>query len=109
MRRSILAVVAAAMLSAAPGAFAAPTCQRLDGLTARCGTPGAMPVGWVPSAQQALAWRLSRPPEDLTLEVVGTIGLLGALAALIALMPNFDGWKPGDWDRQEDDSQRPLR
>jgi hypothetical protein len=109
MRRQVLAVVVAATLGALTAAHAAPTCQRMDGLTARCGTAGAMPVGWTPSARQALEWRRSQPPEDLTFEVVGASGLMGALVVLIALMPRFDGWKDGDWDEQEDDSKRPLR
>jgi hypothetical protein len=109
MRRAILPVVLAVTLGAGSAAIAAPTCQRLDGLTARCGTPGAMPVGWTPSAQQALEWRLSRPREDQTFQVVGAVGLLGALVTLIALMPRFDGWKAGDWDDQQDDSKGPMR
>jgi hypothetical protein len=109
MRRLILAGVAVALFGAASAAIAAPTCQRLDGLTARCGTAGAMPVGWTPSAQQVLEQQAARPPQDQTSEVLGAAGLLGAMAALIALMPKFDGWKAGDWGEQEDDSQPPLR
>ena len=49
MRRFLLALIAVvALFSAfsAPAAIAAPTCQDVHGGTIRCGTPGAMPVGW---------------------------------------------------------------
>jgi hypothetical protein len=105
MRRLGFVLAAMLLLATAQGASAAPTCQRLDGLTARCGTPGAMPVAWRPSPQQLLAQRLSRPPADEGLEILGSICLLGALAALIALMPPFDGWEPGDWDEQEGENR----
>jgi hypothetical protein len=36
----------------------------------------------------------------------GLACFLGGLFALIALMPSFDGWREGDWDRQEDDPER---
>jgi len=103
MRNWLPALAAIATLGLAQAAHAAPTCQRTDGLTARCGTPGAMPVGWRPSPEQLSARRLSQPPEDVTFEIVGSVCLLGALATLIALMPKFDGWRDGDWDEQEGD------
>jgi len=34
-------------------------------------------------------------------ELFGAICLIVGLFALIALMPEFDGWRDGDWDRQE--------
>jgi len=106
MRLWFVIAATVASLSVAQAAQAAPTCQRVDGLTARCGTPGAMPVGWRPSPEQLMQRRLSRPPEDLSFEVIGSFCLLGALATLIALMPNFDGWTDGDWDDQEGDRRR---
>lgn len=109
MRCVVFAFAAMLCLAAAPGASAAPTCQRLDGLTARCGTPGAMPVGWRPSPRQLLDQSLARPPQDEGFEVLGAVCLLGALAALIALMPQFDGWAPGDWDEQEGEDRRRRR
>ena len=100
--------VAAAMLClwAAAPALAVPTCLNLDGAAVRCRTPGAMPVGWRPSAAQQLAWRQSQPPSTNGFEVFGAIALVGALATLIAAMPQFDGWSPGDWDEQEGDNRR---
>ena len=35
--------------------------------------------------------------------VVSAIAFIGALMTLIALMPDFQGRKGADWDRQEDD------
>jgi hypothetical protein len=112
--RSVFAAVAAlvlgvGVLAAGSNAVGAPTCQRLDGLTARCGTPGAMPVAWRPTPRQLLDMRLARPPQDVGFEVLGSICLLGALATLIASMPEFDGWEPGDWDEQEGEPPRGRR
>jgi hypothetical protein len=91
MRLSIVALVAAAALSAAGVAHAAPTCVDESNLVRRCGTPGAMPVGWTPpdaaSAPQPA-------PEDPS-TVFSLICIVGGLFALIALMPDFDGdWGP---------------
>ena len=54
MRRSLLALIAVAILFSAPAAMAAPTCQDVNGGTIRCGTPGAMPVGWTLPFEQRL-------------------------------------------------------
>jgi hypothetical protein len=99
MRPSILAIAAAAVLLAAPAARAAPTCQDRNGETMRCGTPGAMPVGWTPPPRD----RQSGPAPPTAEVLLGLIYGVGGLFALIALMPPFDGWSPGDWDRQEGD------
>jgi hypothetical protein len=32
-------------------------------------------------------------------QLFAALCLIGALFALIALMPDFDGWRDGDWDR----------
>jgi hypothetical protein len=37
--------------------------------------------------------------------VVGLVGAIGGLFALLALLPNFDGSRPGAWDRQEGDAE----
>jgi hypothetical protein len=45
-----------ALLLAASAAQAAPTCQDRHGGTVRCGTSGAMPVGWtLPVGEPATA------------------------------------------------------
>jgi hypothetical protein len=36
-------------------------------------------------------------------EILAVVCLVGGLFALIALMPDFQGGKSVDWDRQEDD------
>ena len=102
MRPSILVFAVATTLAAAPATLAAPTCQDINGDTLKCGAPGAMPVGWVAPSR-----RLDRPASEpptprMTFSLVI---LVGALFALLALMPEFDGWKPGDWDRQEGDDE----
>jgi len=33
--------------------------------------------------------------------------LIGALFALIALMPDFDGWRDGEWKQPDGEGQRP--
>jgi hypothetical protein len=92
------ALVVAGALMLATGAMAAPTCQAADGHTLRCGTPGAMPVGWsVPDDFRA---------EDPDIEVSELLGLalvIGGLFALIARMPDFEGPRGADWDAQEED------
>lgn len=106
MRRVVVVFAAALAGVLATAASAAPTCERLDGLTARCGTSGAMPVGWQPTPQQLLEMRAPRPPQEVALDVIGSVCLLGALATLIASMPQFDGWEADDWDEQEGDPPR---
>lgn len=98
-RASPLAFLAAAMLLTAPAALAAPTCQDRDGLTIRCGTQGAMPVGWTLPFEER---KVTLPAPSIA-QVVKLIGALGLLFALIALLPEFDGTRSGDWDEQEGD------
>jgi hypothetical protein len=100
VRASILAIAAAATLLTTPAAFAAPTCQDRNGDTIRCGTPGAMPVGWTLSPQARLL-RGTKPSGPTPGALLAMISIVGGLFALIALMPDFDGWHDGDWDKQE--------
>jgi hypothetical protein len=105
-RRPLIAVFAAAgLMAGASGALAAPTCQLLSGETARCGTAGAMPVGWTPSPGQILDRQAAATPGPSAEQMLDLALFLGGLFALIALMPEFDGWGPGDWDRQEGDDE----
>ena len=105
MRLWIVAAGAAALLLTAPAARAAPTCDNRSGQTVRCGTPGAMPVGWAPSPA-AVFDRPPAPPDLSPAEAAALIYILGAFFALIALMPEFDGRRDSDWDEQEGDSPR---
>jgi hypothetical protein len=105
MRPLILAFIAAAMFFAAADALAAPTCQDINGDTIRCGTPGAMPVGWTLSREERLHRQVSGPSGPSINELLDLICVLGMFFALIALMPEFDGWRTGDWDEQEDDDK----
>jgi hypothetical protein len=104
MRHSVIAAAAAALLLAGPTAVAAPTCDNRNGETVKCGTAGAMPVGWAPSPADVLD-HSATPPELNPAEAVALIYIVGGFFALLALMPPFDGWREGDWDEQEEDSK----
>jgi hypothetical protein len=101
MRQLILALTSAAILLAAPAAFSAPTCQDRNGDTIRCGTPGAMPVGWTLPAEQ----RVPKPPVSAS-KLLELAYILGVFFALLALMPEFEHGDEGDWDKQEGDEHR---
>ena len=104
MRPMILAVFAAALLMLAPAARAAPTCQDESGQTIRCGTVGAMPVGWTLPPGQRPAIPASGPAEPSPAELAALACIIGGLTVLIALMPPFDGSRSGGgWDKQEGD------
>jgi hypothetical protein len=102
---AIVAAVSALVLASASPALAAPTCDNRNGETVRCGTPGAMPVGWTPSPGEILN-HSATPPELTPAEVAALIYILGAFFAILALMPQFDGWRDGDWDEQEGDRDK---
>jgi hypothetical protein len=40
------------------------------------------------------------------IELFSAACLVGGFFALIALMPDFDGWRDGDWDRQEGEDDK---
>ena len=103
MGRLFLAFTATATLLTASAAFAAPTCQDINGYTMKCGTQGAMPVGWTPSRQQLLERQASRPKYPTTNELLQLIGVMGVFFTLLALVPEFDGSRAGDWGEQEGD------
>src|SRR5262245_50232574 len=75
-------VIAAVMSFQAPAVIAAPTCQDRDGLTIRCGTQGAMPVGWSLPFHERKVVSPHPTPEQL----FNLIAILGLLFALIALL-----------------------
>ncbi|HET6971776.1 MAG TPA: hypothetical protein VFH92_11665 [Phenylobacterium sp.] len=89
------ATLGLALLAAAP-AQAAPTCLDRDGVTVRCGTPGAMPVGWTPPP--GTPDPADDSPAPGLAELAGLAAVLGGLFALLALMPEFDGWDGGERD-----------
>ncbi len=101
-----LPLVIAIFCAAISPAAAAPTCQDANGSVARCGTPGAMPLGWKPSdaeyhRRQAALGNVFDPKE-----VVNAVALIVGLFAIIALLPAFDGRSDADWDKQEGDDRR---
>jgi hypothetical protein len=105
MRPLFLAYTLAAVLLTAPAALAAPTCQDENGATTRCGTPGAMPVGWSLSTQQRLDRHLPGPNYPTGNEFLELVCIMGVFFALMALLPDFDGARAGDWGKQEDDDE----
>ena len=75
-----------ALIFTMPAAWCAPTCQDRSGMTIRCGTDGAMPVGWAaPEADRHV-------PEGRSRDIWEAAAGLILLFALIALLPEFDGW-----------------
>ena len=74
-------------------ATAAPTCQDRHGVTVRCGTDRAMPVGWT-----APVYDRTVPPSGNRRDMVIAAGTILLLLALIALMPEFERSKGKDWE-----------
>lgn len=93
-------VLTAALLFATPASltWAAPTCLDRNGVTTRCGAPGAMPVGWQPSPEQLWERELSPPPGPDRGRLVLAVSIVALLFSLIALMPRFDGAQDADWE-----------
>jgi hypothetical protein len=105
IRAWIMTFLATVLLLTADAALAAPTCEDKNGLTIRCGTEGAMPVGWTLPAEERpdrQKFRPAPPGVDLLLELICT---LGVFFALMALLPEFEGQRAAEWDRQEGDDQ----
>jgi hypothetical protein len=61
-----------------------------------------MPVGWTLSREQRLEIERLRPAVSNN-EVLELICIMGVFFALMALLPDFDGWREGDWHRKGDD------
>jgi hypothetical protein len=105
MRRLIFALAAAAALAGAPASMAAPTCQDRNGGTIRCGTEGAMPVGWtLPPEERPDPDTLPADPSLNTL--LELFCAMGVFFGLMALLPDFDGWGAGDWERSKSKDSR---
>lgn len=91
MRRSLLALITAATLLSAPAAIAAPTCQDVHGVTTRCGTVGAMPVGWTATSFERSHDDWVSPVEPR--QFFKVICVLGIYFCLLAMLPDFEGWR----------------
>lgn len=102
MKPAALGLVILAMSAAAP-AVAAPSCLDRQGDTVRCGTPGAMPVGWRLSPDAARARLAARDDAAPPGRLFGLAAVVGGLLTLLALLPDFQG----RWDRQEDEDEQP--
>ena len=90
MRRTLVAFITTVTLLAAPAALAAPTCQDVNGYTIRCGTTGAMPVGWTLPLQQRLERDRTSPVEPA--QLLRVICVLGIYFCLLAMLPEFERW-----------------
>lgn len=101
----IAGFIAAVVLPPEQAAVAAPTCEDRNGLTIRCGTSGAMPVGWTLPAEERFDKQRFRLPQPSINEFLELICALGIFFGLMALLPEFEGRRSGDWDRQEGDDQ----
>lgn len=101
MRLLLLAFITT--LSIGSAALAAPTCNDEGGRTVRCGTEGAMPVGWEPPPEVIAAREASQPAGPTSTQMFGIVCFIGGLLALFALLPDFEDERGGGWDRQEDD------
>lgn len=99
----VIPVFAAVFLLASPAVLAAPTCVDRAGDTIRCGTPGAMPVGWSLPAQEKRDRDIARSLDASPNEWLKVFCVLGLFFALLALLPEFDGSRAGDWDEQQGD------
>jgi hypothetical protein len=106
MRRPILTLATlAAILAIAPVSLAAPTCRDAHGETRRCGTSGAMPVGWIPREGAGVDRAVDEPSGPTPTQIIGLAGAIGGLLTLVALMPDFEDRRGGGWDRQEGDEE----
>jgi hypothetical protein len=94
-RRAAAGLALGAGLLLGTAAAAAPTCLDSAGQTVRCEAPGALPVGAEPDAD-ADAARDSQIPLPAPETMFGLVCVVGGLFALIGLMPDFDGWGPGE-------------
>jgi hypothetical protein len=92
-RKAAVGLALGASLLLGTAAAAAPTCVDSAGQTVRCEAPGALPVG---ASSDADAARDSEFPLPAPETLFGLVCVLGGLFALIGLMPDFDGWGPGE-------------
>jgi len=102
----LLAISLTMVLLFASPSIAAPTCENLRGETVRCGSAGAMPVGWALSPQERERLRPELSNEPGMMKLLQTLCALGVFFGLLALMPDFDGSRSEDWERHEDESHR---
>jgi hypothetical protein len=96
-RRAAVGLALGAGLLLGTAATAAPTCVDSAGQTVRCEAPSALPVGASPEPDADIA-RDSEIPLPAPQTLFGLVCVLGGLFALIGLMPDFDGWGPGEHD-----------
>jgi hypothetical protein len=83
-------------------ATAGPICLDASGAAARCEAANALPPGVDPTGGDEA--RDSQIPLPAPQTLFGLICVLGGLFALIGLMPDFDGWGPGEHEgRRERD------
>jgi hypothetical protein len=106
MRPWIVRFAVLILLLQAPSASAAPTCEDRLGTAIRCGTSGAMPVGWKPAPDVLLKRQIEHAADADPKALYNAIFFIVLLLTLIALLPEFDGRTDEDWDEQEGDDRR---
>jgi hypothetical protein len=99
MRAATPGLALTLLMLSAPVAMAAPTCLNARGDMARCGTTGAMPLGWTPPAGSQVGRATGEADASDDGKLIGLTAFLAGLFALIALMPDFED----SWDRQGGD------
>jgi hypothetical protein len=97
MRVWVVALAGFWLLSA-PAALAQPTCLNRNGITVRCGTPGAMPLGWSLPPEEQRRRDLANPPSAQLGSLLKAACVVGLFLCGIALLPEFDGTRNEDWE-----------
>ncbi len=95
MRVAIALIVAAELLMGSQVASAGPICEDRAGESVRCEDPRAMPLGWALPLDERLRQARPGPPDPTPVQLGGVLILIVLVFTLIALMPDFDGWGPG--------------
>ena len=97
--RALTPILALALLLPAP-ALAAPICFNRAGDTVHCEVKGAMPIGWRLPPDEAVRREMNQP-HPTSRDILKVAAGLLLFFALIALLPEFDGARDQDWDKQE--------
>jgi hypothetical protein len=96
VRLAVAILVAAELLTGAPVASAGPICEDRAGEAVRCEDPRAMPLGWALPLEERLKHPRPGPPDPTPVQLGGVFILIFLFFTLIALMPDFEGWAPGE-------------
>ncbi len=95
MRVAVALIVAADLFMGSSVASAGPICEDRAGESVRCEDARAMPLGWALPLDERLKRERPGPPDPTPMQLGGVFILIILVFTLIALMPDFDGWDPG--------------